>query len=94
MSRSYIIYYSCLGILTFGVALYTVVVGSQHIDYGQRVSLLEQQKKSLSARALQVEQQTAQELSMSKLNYDAQTLGFVPIQRIVRVDTSTVVASR
>lgn len=94
MSRNYIIYYSCLGILTFGVALYTVIVGSQHIDYGHRVSLLERQKKTLAAHALQIEQQTAQELSMSKLNTDAQTLGFVPIQRIVRVDTSTVVASR
>ena len=94
MSRNYIIYYSCLGILTFGVALYTVVVGSQHIDYGHRVSLLEKQKKTLAARALQVERQTAEELSMSKLNYDAQSLGFVPIQRSVRVDTSAVVASR
>lgn len=94
MPRTYIIYYTILGLITFGVALQTVIVGSQHIDYGHRISMLEQQKRQLSNRTLEIEQQTAQFLSMSTLNQDAQQLGFVPIQRIVRVDTSTVVASR
>lgn len=88
------IYYAVLAFLTFGVAFQTVIVGSHHIDYGHRISMLEQRKRQLTNQTLEVEQQTAKILSMTTLSQDAKELGFVPIQRIVRVDTNMVVASR
>jgi len=94
MNRKYIAYYTFLALVVFGIALHTVFVGSRNVDYGKRISLLEAQKEQLAERAQQVEQQTSQYLSMTQLNQDAQVQGFVPIQSTVRVDTSTVVASR
>jgi hypothetical protein len=92
--NKYAAYYLFLCLLTFGMAVYTVVVGSHHIDYGKRISLLEQQKRQLSFKSQQIDQQTSRLLSMSELNQQAQQLGFVPIHHIVRVDTTNVVASR
>ncbi len=94
MNNKYFAYYLFLALCTFGVALHTVFIGSNNVDYGKRVSHLEQQKQQLVAKNQQIQQQTVQMLAMSQLNTDAQYLGFVPIQRIVRVDTATVVASR
>lgn len=94
MNNKYIIYYTFLAFAVFGVALHTVFIGSSHIDYGKRVSALQHQKEQMAARVQQIEQQTAQSLAMTQLNQDAQVQGFVPIQATVRVDTSTVVASR
>ncbi|MBW7956219.1 hypothetical protein H3C66_05875 [Patescibacteria group bacterium] len=94
MNRKYVAYYAFLSLLTFGIALHTVFIGSTHIDYGKRISSLENQKRQMAARVGRVEQQTAQFLSMTQLNQDAVAQGFVAIQNIVRVDTSTVVASR
>jgi hypothetical protein len=94
MNNKYLAYYLFLALFTFGVALHTVFIGSNHVDYGKRVSHLEQQKQQLVAKAQHIEQHTSQSLSMATLNNDAEQLGFVPIQQIVRVDTSTVVASR
>lgn len=93
-NRQYFIYYAFLGILTFSVALHTVVVGSRNISYGERIQVLEKQKSALAARSAQVEQHTAQQLSMAELNAQAKQLGFVPVEHILRVGNSTVVASR
>lgn len=94
MKKTYIAYYTVLAVLLFGAALHTVFVGSTHVSYGKRISTLESQKRQLAARVQHIEQQTAQYLSMTQLNQDAAVQGFVAIQNIVRVDTSTVVASR
>lgn len=94
MHKTYITYYTILALIVFGAALHTVFVGSNHIDYGKRVSALEHQKQQLTDRVKRIEQQTAQTLAMSQLDQDATAQGFVPIQSTVRVDTSTVVASR
>lgn len=94
MKKSYIAYYTVLALLTFGVALHTVFIGSTHVSYGKRISALETQKRQLADRVQRIEQQTAQYLSMTQLNQDASSQGFISIQNIVRVDTSTVVASR
>ena len=93
-NKQYFFYYAFLGLLTFGVALNTVVVGSQHISYGEKVNVLQSRKRVLTAKSSLIEQQTAQQLSMTNLNTEAQQSGFIPVQHIVRIGNSTVVASR
>jgi len=94
MKKQYQLYYTFLALIVFGMALHTVFVGSRHVDYGRRVAVLQEQKRRLSAQLTQVDQLKAQAVAMTSLNDDARNQGFVPIHNIVRVDTSTVVASR
>lgn len=94
MNKKILTYYTFLALAVFSVAAHTVFVGSRHIDYGKRVSTLENQKAQLTAQVQRIEQHTSLSLSMTQLNQDAKLQGFIPIQSTVRVDINTVVASR
>ncbi len=90
-----IAYYSLLIIATAFFSIKTVVSLSQNINYGNRLAVLETQKKDLFVQNNDLQTQIAQELSLTRLamvyNQEAQ---FTPIDQTLNLTYHQSLASR
>lgn len=90
-----IAYYSLLIIATAFFSIKTVVSLSQNINYGNRLAVLETQKKDLLVQNNDLQTQIAQELSLTRLamvyNQEAQ---FTPIDQTLNLTYHQSLASR
>ncbi len=88
------IYYTFLVLLTLGMIAHTIVVGSHYVAYGQKVAMLEKEKKLAFVEGQSLRQQIATEVSMAGTMELAQKEGFVAIPKLVEAQQATKVAMR
>lgn len=75
------LYYLLLGLISIGLVIYTVFVGSRNIHYGYQVKKLTLKRNNLQQIHQTLSQESNKEITIAQIEKFADEAGFEPIKK-------------
>lgn len=94
MKKSYIFYYSLIGIVTLAAVVQTVFTGSLHVQHGKQFKNLTVEKKNLESQKSQLQLALAKEQNINSLQTFVLSEQFENISNVQYIAKSSALASR
>ena len=94
MKKSYVFYYSLIGIITLFAVVHTVFVGSLYVQHGRQFKNLSVEKNNLENRKSQLQLALAKEQNINSLQAFVLTEEFENIKNVEYIAKSSALASR
>ncbi|MEN8253574.1 MAG: hypothetical protein ABFQ62_04335 [Patescibacteria group bacterium] len=94
MKKTYVAYYSFIGLITLATVLHTVFIGSLYVQHGKQIRNLTVENRNLESQKSKLQLALAKEQNINSLQEFILSEGFKNINNVEYISKSSALASR